>query len=125
MISHTGTFLPSTVFYNTARTVPIYFCVVLCIVFVVLYIVLFLFCVLCVCVCKCVLYYRHQVSTQLQLTNISEIILAKVIWKYYCYETHNPQGLLLLITTYGNGEIQCFKMAWSLDTCWKEYINRG
>jgi len=25
----------------------------------------------CVCVCKCVLYYCHQVSTKLQLTNIS------------------------------------------------------
>jgi hypothetical protein len=31
------------------------------------------FCVLRVCVCKCVLYYCHQVSTQLQL-NIYHII---------------------------------------------------
>jgi len=31
-----------------------------------------LFCVLFVC--KCVLYYRHRVSTQLQLTNIYHII---------------------------------------------------
>jgi len=37
-----------------------------------------LFCVFCfivffcvLFVCKCVLYYRHRVSTQLQLTNIS------------------------------------------------------
>jgi len=45
--------------------------VVLCILFhcVVLYI-LFQWVVLCI-VCKCVLYYRHRVSTQLQLTNIS------------------------------------------------------
>jgi hypothetical protein len=86
---------------GTARTVPNIFvlfyvlflycsmycvCVVLCIVFVLFY-VLFLYCsmycfcvVLCiVCflsfcvlfVCKCVLYYCHQVSIQLQLTNIS------------------------------------------------------
>ena len=36
-----------------------------------------LFCIFCfvlfyvLFVCKCVVYYRHQVSTQLQLTNIS------------------------------------------------------
>ena len=48
-----------------------------------------------------------------------------VIWKYYCYETQNPQGLLLLtLIIYGNSEIQCFKLAWSLDTCCKGYINR-
>ena len=37
-------------------------CVVLCIVCFVLFYVLFL--------CKCALYYRHRVSTQLQLKNI-------------------------------------------------------
>jgi hypothetical protein len=66
---------------DTARTVSIYFCVVLCIVFLccsmycffVLFYVLFVFflsfCVLFVC--KCVLYYCHRVTTQLQLINIS------------------------------------------------------
>jgi len=43
-----------------------------------------LFCILCfivlscvLFVCKCVLYYCHQVTTQLQLTNISYIYSAK------------------------------------------------
>ena len=40
-----------------------YFCVLLCIVHFVSFCVLF--------VCKCVLYYCHQVTTHLQLTNIS------------------------------------------------------
>ena len=44
------------------------FCVVLCIVCFVS------FCVLFVCVCVCVLYYCHRVTTQLQLTNIYQII---------------------------------------------------
>jgi len=30
-------------------------------------------------VCKCVLYYYHGVSTQLQLTNISDHIISKYI----------------------------------------------
>ena len=40
-------------------------CVVLCIICFVSFYVLF--------VCKCVLYYCHRVTTQLQLTNISNI----------------------------------------------------
>jgi hypothetical protein len=65
---------------GTARTVPIYFCVVLCI--------FFLCCsVYCLCVnvyctaavlfvCKCVLYCCHRVATQLQLTNISYHVMS-------------------------------------------------
>jgi hypothetical protein len=67
---------------GTARTVPIYFCVVLCI---------FLCCsVYCLCVnvyctaavlfvCKCVLYCCQRVSTQLQLTNTSYHIICAVV----------------------------------------------
>jgi hypothetical protein len=43
-------------------------CVVLCIVCFVSFYILF--------VCKCVLYYRHRVTTQLQLTNISYHIIS-------------------------------------------------
>jgi hypothetical protein len=39
--------------------------------FYVLFVSIVLFCVLCVC--TCVLYYCHRLSTQLQLTNISNI----------------------------------------------------
>jgi hypothetical protein len=46
-----------------------------------------LFCVLFVC--KCVLYYRHRLSTQLQLTNISYHIIPKNLqcsWKVQDFE---------------------------------------
>jgi hypothetical protein len=58
-----------------ARTVPIYFCVVLCIVFV-------FFFVLCIFLCKYVLYYCHRVSTKLQLTNISYIIMTPFLFLF-------------------------------------------
>jgi len=48
-----------------------YFCVVLCIVCFVSFSVLF--------VCKCVLYYRHRVATQLQLTDMSYHISYHII----------------------------------------------
>jgi hypothetical protein len=53
---------------GTARTLPNYLNVLFCVLFV----SIVLFCVLFVC--KCVLNYCHQVSTQLQLTNIYHII---------------------------------------------------
>ena len=40
---------------------------------VVLFYVLFVLCRSVYCLCKCVLYYCHLVTTQLQLTNISNI----------------------------------------------------
>jgi hypothetical protein len=60
------------------------FCVVLCIVCFVSFCALF--------VCKCVLYYCHRVATQLQLTNISYIIIKclhvsgeyKEVWSASC-----------------------------------------
>jgi len=36
--------------------------------------------VLCIVLCKCVLHYFHRVSTQLQLTNISNITYYQVIF---------------------------------------------
>jgi len=53
--------------WGTARTLP-NFCVVVCIVCFVSFFALF--------VCICVLYYCHQVATQLQL-NISYIIYSR------------------------------------------------
>jgi len=61
---------------------------------IVMYVYFWVFCIIvlfCVLfVCKCVVYYRHWVSTQLQLTNISYHILrntfflfrSNVIWKF-------------------------------------------
>jgi hypothetical protein len=95
---------------GTARTVPMYFCVVQCIVFLLFYVffcvvLCIVFCValcfvflsyvlsfLCcsmyclflpfcvLLVCKCVLYYCHRVSSQLQLTNIHHNLGARSGW---------------------------------------------
>jgi hypothetical protein len=62
---------------GTARTVPIYFCVVLCIVY-------FGFCVLFVC--KCVLYYCHRVSTQLAVNKyINKIVIVTSSWSFILF----------------------------------------
>jgi hypothetical protein len=69
----------------TTRTLPKFlccsqnFCVVLCIVCFVLFCLLF--------VCKCVLYYCYQVSTQLQLTNISYHIESRNICTIHAVKT--------------------------------------
>jgi hypothetical protein len=66
--------------FNSVNCVFLLLC--LCIL-IVTYIIFCVFCMIvlfCVLfVCKCVLYYRHRVSTHLQLTNILYLIKGKVV----------------------------------------------
>ena len=51
------------------------------------------FIVLCIFVCKCVLYYGHQVSTQLQLTNISIPVAVNTVLRLLMMDSKSVRNI--------------------------------